>query len=159
MPLSMISVHAVLEEFWLIRSIHEQPSVDRFNRGLVLVQSRLFMDGVCMRALNWKILTALLLFPAIYLWCGIQIPLDGAVAFATHMAEEGQHCDDSCPHPSPLLEKHPESNFAALLSDTCALDRPPTALLPCQHLSREHPPPLLCSVSHSLRAPPTLILA
>ncbi len=112
-----------------------------------------------MRALNWKILTALLLFPAVYCWCGIQIPLGGAVAFATHMAEEGQHCDDSCPHPSPLLEKQQESNFAALLSDTCLLSIPLIVLLPFQHLSWEHPPPLFYSLSHSLRAPPTLILA
>ena len=112
-----------------------------------------------MRVLNWKILTALLLLPAIYFWCGIQIPLGGAVAFATHMAEEGQHCDDSCPHPSPLLEKQSESNFAVLQSDTCLLNISFIALLPTPYTVQEHPPPLFSSLSHSLRAPPTLIPA
>ncbi|MGB4068364.1 MAG: hypothetical protein WBK08_10070 [Nitrospira sp.] len=123
------------------------------------MQSPLFMDIVCMRVLNWKILTALLLLPAIYFWCGIQIPLGGAVAFATHMAEEGQHCDDSCPHPSPLLEKQPESKFAALLTNRSILDIPLVALLPPPYLPREHPPPLFYSLSHDLRGPPTLIPA
>lgn len=112
-----------------------------------------------MRALNWKILTALLLFPTVYFWCGIQIPLGGAVAFATHMAEEGEHCDDSCPHPSPLLGKQPESKFAALLTDRSLLEIPLVALLPSPHLPREHPPPLFYSLSHSLRAPPMQIVA
>lgn len=141
----------------LICSIDEQPSVDRFRGGLVLVQSHLFMDHVCMRVLNWKILTALLLFPAVYFWCGIQIPLGGAVAFATHMAEEGQHCDDSCPHPSPLLQKQPEPNFTALLRDTSFLEIPFVVLLSPHHLPREHPLPLSYSLSHGLRAPPALI--
>jgi hypothetical protein len=109
--------------------------------------------------MNWKILTALLLFPAVYFWCGIQIPLGGVVAFATHMAEEGQHCDDSCPHPSPLLKKQQEPNCAILLSDTSLLEMPLVALLPPPHLPREHPPPLSYSLGHSLRAPPTLNLA
>ena len=112
-----------------------------------------------MRVLNWKILTALLLFPAVYCWCGIQIPLGGAVAFATHMAEEGQDCDDSCPHPSPLLEKQPESKFVTLLSDTALREIPLIALLPTPRLVQERPPPLFSSLSHSLRAPPTLIPA
>jgi hypothetical protein len=123
------------------------------------VQSHLFTVYVSMRTLNWKILTALLLFPAVYCWCGIQIPLGGAVAFATHMTEEGQHCDDSCPHPSLLIEKQPESKFAALLTDRSILDIPLVALLPPPYLPREHPPPLFYSLSHDLRGPPTLIPA
>jgi hypothetical protein len=109
--------------------------------------------------MNWKILTALLLFPTVYFWCGIQIPLSGAVAFAMHMAEEGQHCDDSCPHPSPLVQKQQEPNFAILLSDASLLEIPLVALLPSPPLPREHPPPLSYSLGHNLRAPPTLIPA
>jgi hypothetical protein len=107
--------------------------------------------------MDWKILTALLLFLSVYFWCGIQIPLSGAVAFAARIAGEGQHCGDSCPHPSPLLAKQQQSNFAALLSDTCLLDIPFIAPLPPSQLARDRPPPLFFSLSHSLRAPPVLI--
>ncbi len=109
--------------------------------------------------MNWKTLIALLLFPAMYVWCGIQIPLGGAVEFATHMAEEGQHCDDHCSHPVSLIDRPQVTDSVEAVWDLCLPQGQLLARRLHPHAARDRPPPLLCSTSHGLRAPPTLILA
>ena len=80
---------------------------------------------------------------------------------AQHHVEvpDDEHCDVSCPHPVSLIDP-PQT--ASALDGPC--DQPVfheqlIALLPPSHLARDHPPPLFYSLSHSLRAPPTLIPA
>ena len=111
--------------------------------------------------MNWKNLIAILLLLPVYWWyVGVIPPLD-AIEFAEHMVvvPEGEHCNEVCAHPSSLID---------LLQQWASLDIPDDAhtpherliaVLPHPHTARDRPPPLFYLLSHSLRAPPTLILA
>lgn len=107
--------------------------------------------------MNWKILTALLLLLPIYGWMVCVVPPLGAVEFVTHMAEAGEHCYSFCQHPSPPVDHPPESAAPDLLVDQQSPLLAPVVLLPHRCVRQDRPPPLFYSLSHSLRAPPSLI--
>jgi hypothetical protein len=107
--------------------------------------------------MNWKILTALLLLLPIYGWMVCVVPPLGAVEFVTHMAEAGEHCYSFCQHPSPPVDHPPESAAPDLLVDHQSPLLAPVVLLPHRCVRQDRPPPLFYSLSHSLRAPPSLI--
>lgn len=111
--------------------------------------------------MNWKILTALLLLPVICWYSGIT-PLWTGVELAEHYVEcsEGSHCNNICVHPSPLIDPPQVSAAFDILDHDPLSHTRLIALLPHPYAAGDHPPlSLLCSTSHSLRAPPTLILA
>ena len=87
--------------------------------------------------MNWKSRTAFLLLLPMYWWMVCVVPPIGAVEFVTHMAEEGEHCLSFCQHPSSFID-------------------PPHASATVQTPSDELIP-RFDSLSHSLRAPPSLI--
>lgn len=105
-----------------------------------------------------KVMTLLLLLP-VYWWVVTVIPPFVTQEFTAHILEEGEHCDDCCQHLSSLIDKPQppvlhEFNAFELLPFTLLI-----AVLPLDHVARDRPPPLFYSLSHSLRAPPTLIPA
>ena len=110
--------------------------------------------------MNWKTLIALLLFSLIG-WLNGLTPFSTALELAEHyvLFPEGSHSNEICVHPSSLVDPPQESAPLDIPYDECAPHEQLIALLPHPHASRDRPPPLLCSTSHSLRAPPTLILA
>lgn len=110
--------------------------------------------------MNWKKLTALALLFPVYLWLvgGLLTPAK-AVEFAEHMAEEGEHYEPYGYHVSPQVEKPQVANFLDVVTSDRLLSPPVFLEHPLAHLVRDHPPPLFYSLSHSLRAPPTLIPA
>ena len=109
--------------------------------------------------MNWKILISLLLLLPIFEWYGLP-PLQSSVEIAECFVlwpEESQ-CKAICVHPSSLIDQPQESvSFDISHDEHLPLDRL-IALLPHPYAWRDRPPSLLCSTSHSLRAPPTLIL-
>ena len=72
---------------------------------------------------------------------------------------DDEHCDVSCPHPVSPISPPQAATALDGPCDALVFQEQLIALLPPPYLVREHPPPLFCSLSHSLRAPPTLILA
>ena len=110
--------------------------------------------------MNWKILIALLLLPLICWWSGLT-PLWTGVELAAHyvLSPEGSHCNEICVHPSSLIDPPHESASLDNSYDEYAPHERLIAVLPHPHAGRDRPPSLLSSTSHSLRAPPTLILA
>ena len=111
--------------------------------------------------MSWKVLIAILLFLPLWWWhVGVVPPLD-ALAFAEHMVSvpEGSHCNEICVHPSSLIDPPRQSASLAIPVDAHIPHERFIALLPHPHAARDRPPPLLYSTSHSLRAPPTLMLA
>ena len=110
--------------------------------------------------MNWKILIAFLLLLPTWWWCGLPL-LGSTVELAEHyvLSPEGSHCNEVCVHPSSLVDKPQESATLDIAFDESAPPEQLIALLPHPHAARDHPPPLFSSLSHSLRAPPTLILA
>ena len=110
--------------------------------------------------MNWKTVIALLLLPLMYWWSGLPL-LSTGVELAEHyvLSPEGSHCNEVCVHPSSLVNPPQESAPLDIPYDKCAPHEQFIALLPHPHAARDRPPPLLCSTSHSLRAPPTLMLA
>ena len=112
-----------------------------------------------MRAMNWKILIALVLLLPVWCWTVGLAPLTNPQNFALHMAEEGEHCDPYGCFVPPAVEKPQLSGSVEALSADLHQSAPVIALLPLDHVARDRPPPLLYSLSHSLRAPPTLIPA
>jgi hypothetical protein len=111
--------------------------------------------------MNWKRLTAILLLLPVYWWhVGVIPPLD-AREFAEHMVvvPEGGHCNEVCVHPSSLIDP-PQVSASLDIPDEAHIPHECLiAVLPHPHAARDRPPPLFLSTSHSLRAPPTLILA
>ncbi len=90
---------------------------------------------------------------------GIELTSQGAVEFTTHMAEEGEHCYDHCAPPFSLIDP-PAQNYFAEQWQVRSLSSVPDFVLRREwHQTRDRPPPLFYSFSHSLRAPPTLIPA
>lgn len=111
--------------------------------------------------MNWKTLIAILLLLPVYWWyVGVIPPLD-PVEFAEHMVvvPEGEHCNEVCAHPSSLIDPPRQSALHAIPVDAHIPHERLIAVLPHPHAARDRPPPLFYSTSHSLRAPPTLILA
>lgn len=104
-----------------------------------------------------KQLGALVLLVPLYWWMVCVLPPIGAVEFVTHMAEAGEHCYSFCQHPSPPVDWPPESAALDLLFDEQAPLPSPVVLLPHRCVRQDRPPPLFYSLSHSLRAPPSLI--
>ena len=107
----------------------------------------------------WLKVVAFLLLLPMYWWSDLP-PFWSSVELAAHFIEyEGEHCNEICPHAASLIDRpQPSALSESLLFDLLLLDRP-IALFPPDHLARDHPPPLFHSISRSLRAPPTLILA
>ncbi len=104
----------------------------------------------------WLKLVAFLLLLPMYWWSDLPL-FWSSVDLATHFIDyEGEHCNEICPHPSPLIEK-PQP---LVLNENLAFDLLPLGrligVLPPDHLTRDRPPPLFASPS---RAPPTLIPA
>ena len=110
--------------------------------------------------MNWKTLIALLLLLPTCWWSGLT-PLWTGVELAEHyvLSPEGSHCNEICVHPSSLIDPPQESATLAIPFDDRAPHEGLIALLPHPYAARDRPPSLLYSTSHSLRAPPTLILA
>ncbi|MFZ3013737.1 MAG: hypothetical protein WA045_08525 [Nitrospira sp.] len=109
-------------------------------------------------AMVWK-LTALVLLLPVYLWGVCVLTPSSAVEYAEHMAEEGEHYDPYGYHVPPVVEKPQLAGFAEDPSPDFCGSAPLDSLQAHPHLARDHPPPLFYSLSHSLRAPPTLSLA
>jgi len=112
--------------------------------------------------MHWKTLAAIfLLLGLIFLWCGLPPFWSSTVELAEHyvLAPEGSHCNEICVHPSSLIDPPRQSASLAIPVDAHIPHERFIALLPHPHAARDRPPPLLYSTSHSLRAPPTLILA
>ncbi len=110
--------------------------------------------------MKWKTLIVVVLLLQVCVYNGLT-PLWTGVELAKHyvLSPEGSHCNEVCVHPSSLIDPPLES---ASLDSSYNEPVPPErliVLLPHPHAARDRPPSLLCSTSHSLRAPPTLILA
>ncbi|NOT21738.1 MAG: hypothetical protein HOP22_03295 [Nitrospiraceae bacterium] len=108
--------------------------------------------------MNWKTLIAILLLLPMCWWCGLP-PLWSTVELAEHYAVFGEHCDDLCVHPSPLIDPPQASASLDIPSDESVHLEQLIALLPQPHTGRDRLPSLLYSTSRSLRAPPSLIFA
>jgi hypothetical protein len=105
--------------------------------------------------MNWKIGTALLLLLPIYWWMVCVLPPVGAVEFATHMTEAGEHCSSFCEHSSSLIAFPQPVSMASVQADKGPASQQVLALLAPLTVMDEHPPPQFCSIAHSLRAPPS----
>ncbi|TKB72320.1 MAG: hypothetical protein E8D46_14355 [Nitrospira sp.] len=110
--------------------------------------------------MNWKIPIACLLLP-LMCWVSGITPLWTGGELAEHyvLSPEGSHCNEICVHPSSPINPPQVSATLDIPFDESAPHERLTALLPHPHAARDRPPPLFYSLSHSLRAPPTLILA
>ena len=111
--------------------------------------------------MNWKNLIAillLLLLPMSWWLTDLLLP-HGTIQFAMHMAKKGEHCYDHCSHPVSLIDEPQETDSAEALWVVCLPEGKLLARRLHPHAVRDHPPPLFYSLSHSLHAPPTLILA
>lgn len=105
------------------------------------------------------IVFVLLVLPTLY-WHGGAQALLASVEFATHYAEEGEHCEDHCSHAHAAIEKpRPCTETIASLAEPIGPTLAGNVLSRQNHLPRDRPPPLLSSTAHSLRAPPALIPA
>ena len=109
---------------------------------------------------SWKIYVVLLLFVPVWWWVGLP-PLWSPVDLAEHYVTtpEEEHCDEVCPHPSSLIAPPQTSSVQAVVSDCF---HPPLCLITrLPYLLTLRPPPsqLIAATPHSLRAPPTLIVA
>lgn len=110
--------------------------------------------------MHWKTLTAFLLLFSMWGWLGLP-PFWSPAEMAEHyvMVPEGEHCDEVCPHPTSLIDAPSLVRMAdGIAADQVLLRAIIARLFPLQVI-RAHPPPLYVSTSHSLRAPPPLILA
>ncbi len=110
--------------------------------------------------MNLKILIAMVLFLPVWGDSGLP-PFSSALDMAEHHVEfsDDEHCDVSCPHPVSLIDPPQTASALDSLCDELVFHEQLIALLPPPHLARDHPSPLFYSLSHSLRAPPTLIPA
>lgn len=104
----------------------------------------------------WLKVVAFLLLLPMYWWSDLP-PFWSPVDLAAHFIEyEGEHCNEICPHSSPLIAQPQQS----ALSERPAFDLLPLTqgipVLPPDHLVRDRPPLLFASPS---RAPPMLFPA
>ena len=113
-----------------------------------------------MLAMNWKMVIALVLFLPVCWWIGLP-PLWSAGELAKHYAEslDDEHCNEVVVHPESLVKRPAVSADVAMLLQAIIPHERLIALSPYPYLARDCPPPLFYSLSHSLRAPPTLIPA
>lgn len=109
---------------------------------------------------SWKIYVILFLFLPVWWWLGLP-PLWSAVDLAEHYltTPEWEHCNEVCPHPSSPIDPPQPSALTAVFYDAPVPHEPLIVRLPRDQTIRKPPPPLFCSISHSLRAPPSLTLA
>jgi hypothetical protein len=105
--------------------------------------------------MNWKIGTALLLLLPMYWWMVCVLPPVGTVEFATHMAEEGEHCLSFCEHSSSLIVFLQPASTASVQANEGLASQQIFAGSATLTVVDEHPPPQFSSISHSLRAPPS----
>lgn len=105
-----------------------------------------------------KLISLVLLLPT-YWWMVTVIPPFATQGFVEHMLEEGEHCDDHCSHPHPIIKQPQESGEPIVCRDETLVLLPLFMALSHSGPTRDRPPPLFYSLSHSLRAPPTLIPA
>jgi len=108
--------------------------------------------------MNWKVLIGILLLLPTWDWCGLPL-VSSPVEIAEHYAIEGEHTSGFPDCPSPVIDQPQVLVQFDIPDDEPAYQEQLMALLPHPHLARDHPPPLFYSLSHSLRAPPTLMLA
>lgn len=110
--------------------------------------------------MNWKIITASVLLLPIYLWLVCVLPVPASVSeYAEHMATYGEHYEPYGYHVPPAVEKPQAAGIVENWDADFLIVTSVIAWLPPDHVPRDRPPPLFYSLSHSLRAPPTLIPA
>lgn len=108
----------------------------------------------------WMKVIVLVLFLPVWWWLVTVLPPPfSVIEFATHIAEEGEHCDDFCAYPVTLIDHSWTPAPFAIPDNGLASHELLITVLPPPHLARDHPPSLFYSLCHSLRAPPTLIPA
>jgi hypothetical protein len=109
--------------------------------------------------LLWLKLIAVLLLVPSFSWIALDLTPNCALDFATHMATYGEHYEPYGYHVPPQVEKPQVARFLDAVTVDTLLVLPVIGLLPVDPLAHDRPPPLFSSIIHSLRAPPTLILA
>jgi hypothetical protein len=109
--------------------------------------------------MTWRQLVAFALLVLTCSFYGIELTPQEAVEFAAHMAEEGEHCYDHCTYPLSPIDPPAQNNFAEQWQERSLPIMPSFVMRRERHQSRDRPPPLCASPSHSLRAPPALIPA
>ena len=119
---------------------------------------KLFWQDHAAGMIRLKIIAVLLLIPT-FSWIALALTPDCALDFATHMATYGEHYEPYGYHVPPEVEKPQATRSPAALVVDVLLALPLSGLLPVDPLARDRPPPRFASLSHSLRAPPTLIPA
>ena len=112
---------------------------------------------MCRLDRSWKIYVVLFLFLPVWWWLGLP-PLWSPVDLAEHYAAEGEHCDEICSYPVSLIDSPQASPCAAILHDEPAPCAPLLAWLPDDQ-ARDPPSADFLATIHSLRAPPSLIVA
>ncbi len=108
---------------------------------------------------TWRQFVALALLAPIFSWVVIEPTPHCLRDFAKHMAEMGEHTDPYGYHVPPEIEQPQAASFFDVVIVDVLPAPPLIGIGPLDHLARDHPPPLFWSLSHSLRAPPTLIPA
>ncbi|MBP8155343.1 MAG: hypothetical protein KAX87_08630 [Nitrospira sp.] len=106
---------------------------------------------------SWKIHVAIPLLLPIWWWLGLP-PLWSPVDLAEHYAAEGEHCDEICSYPVSLIDPPQASPCSAIVHDDPEPCVPLLAWLPDDQ-ARKPPSADFLATSHSLRAPPSLIVA
>lgn len=109
--------------------------------------------------LLWLQLVAVLLLIPTFSWIALDLTPNCALDFATHMATYGEHYEPYGYHVPPQVEKPQSAHFLDVVTVDTLLALPVIGLFPAEPLAHDRPPPLFSSLSHSLRAPPTLISA
>lgn len=109
--------------------------------------------------LLWLKFVAVLLLVPSFSWIALDLTPNCALDFATHMATYGEHYEPYGYHLPPEVEKPQAARFLDAVSIEALLSPPIIALPPMDYLRHDRPPPLFGSPSHSLRAPPMLMLA
>lgn len=107
-----------------------------------------------MRSITWKYWCAIALLVPLYSWLICVLPPVGAIEFALHMAEKGEHCSSFCEHRTAF-----EANSVQWHGDVevCGVPCPlvaPVRAVPCVPLTNFRPPPLTYLIAGALRAPP-----
>ena len=113
----------------------------------------------CHPVLLWLKLIALVLILPTFSWIALDLTPNCALDFATHMATYGEHYEPYGYHVPPEVERPQIASFLDAVTVDTLLALPVIGLLPVELLVHDRPPPLFSSLSHSLRAPPTLIPA
>jgi hypothetical protein len=109
--------------------------------------------------LLWLKLIALVLVLPTFSWIALDLTPNCALDFATHMATYGEHYEPYGYHLPPEVEKPQVARFLDAVTVDTLVALPFIGLLPADPLVHDRPPPLFSLLSHSLRAPPTLIPA